>query len=71
VQTALNIALIVLSVLIIVAVLLQGRGSGLGLAFGGDSNVYRTKRGAERVLSILTIVLAVALFGAAFASAII
>ncbi len=68
-QTVLRIAIIVLSALLVAAVLLQGRGSGLGLAFGGDSNVYRTKRGLERVLVIATIVLAVLLFGTALATA--
>ncbi|MFA5047441.1 MAG: preprotein translocase subunit SecG [Patescibacteria group bacterium] len=42
-----------------VVVLLQNRGTGLGSAFGGDGNVYRTKRGVEKVLFKATIVLAV------------
>jgi preprotein translocase subunit SecG len=66
---ALNIALIILSLLIAGAVLLQGRGSGIGMAFGGDSNVYRTKRGLERVLFRFTIVLCVLFFGTALANA--
>ncbi|MFA6428823.1 MAG: preprotein translocase subunit SecG [Candidatus Buchananbacteria bacterium] len=53
----LSIALIIISVLLILAILLQNRGSGLGSAFGGEGNVYRTKRGAEKILFISTIVL--------------
>ena len=69
-QTVLRIAIIVLSALLVASVLLQGRGSGLGLAFGGDSNVYRTKRGLERVLFFATIVLAALLFVTTLATAI-
>ncbi|MEK7085058.1 MAG: preprotein translocase subunit SecG [Patescibacteria group bacterium] len=45
------------SVLLIAAILLQQRGSGLSGVFGGEGNVYRTKRGFERTLFISTIVL--------------
>jgi len=55
----LNILQIVISVLLVVAILLQQRGSGLSSAFGGDSSIYRTKRGLEKSLHIFTIVLAV------------
>lgn len=54
-----NIALIVLAIALILAVLLQSRGGGLGGIFGGSSSVFRTKRGIERTLFQLTIVLAV------------
>lgn len=59
---AYSLGLIVLSFLLMIVVLLQGKGSGVGMAFGGDSNMYRTKRGVDRVLSIATIVLAALLF---------
>lgn len=49
--------------MIIIAILLQNQGSGLGTAFGGESNFYRTKRGAEQVLFYFTIVLAVVFVG--------
>ena len=45
------------------AILLQSRGSGLGGTFGGDSAVYRSRRGIERRLWQFTIVL-IALFAA-------
>ncbi|PJE51094.1 MAG: preprotein translocase subunit SecG [Candidatus Yanofskybacteria bacterium CG10_big_fil_rev_8_21_14_0_10_36_16] len=53
---------IVLSVLLVVVILLQQRGSGLGGAFGGDSSAYSTKRGLEKVLYSATIVLAILFF---------
>jgi preprotein translocase subunit SecG len=47
---------IIISILLITTVLLQQRGSGLGDAFGGDSTVYTSRRGVEKVLFYLTIV---------------
>ena len=57
-----KIAQVVVSVLLIVAILLQNRGAGLGSAFGGSGGVYLTKRGLEKKLFIATIVLAVLFF---------
>lgn len=53
---------LIVSVALIFAILLQSRGSGLGGTFGGDSSVYRSRRGIERRLWQFTIVLMV-LFG--------
>lgn len=50
---------VAVSVLLVAAILLQNRGAGLGQTFGGDSAVYRTKRGLEKRLHQATIVLAV------------
>ena len=58
-KTALYIVQIVISILLILTILLQQKGSGLGMAFGGDSSVYRTKRGAEKFIFRLTIALTV------------
>lgn len=58
---------IVVSILLVLSILLQNRGAGLGGIFGGEGNVYRTKRGAEKVVFITTIVLAVIFFGLAAA----
>ena len=64
-DTILNIAQIVSGVILIVVILLQTRGAGLGTVFGGEGNIYRTKRGAEKVLFISTIVLSVIFLGIA------
>ncbi len=53
----------ILSVLLITAILLQQRGSGLGAAFGGGSEVFRTKRGVEKLLHYATIAIAILFFG--------
>jgi preprotein translocase subunit SecG len=64
-----NIAQIILAIALTVAVLLQVRGSGLGAVFGGDSGVVKTRRGVEKLLFNLTIVLAVAFFAVALINA--
>ena len=53
---------IIISVALAAAILLQQRGTGLSAAFGGDGNVYRTKRGIEKFLFRATIVLVALLF---------
>jgi preprotein translocase subunit SecG len=58
-QTYLNVAQIILSSALIIAVLLQVRGGGLGGIFGQPDTVFRTKRGVEKSLFQLTIVLVV------------
>lgn len=66
----LNIAQILISALLVGSILMQSRGTGLGSAIGGGDggNVYRTKRGMEKLLFRSTIVLAVAFFGLAIAN---
>ena len=54
----LHLAQVVISVALIGIVLLQTRNSGLGSSFGGDS-IYKTRRGLDRTLFQLTIVLTV------------
>ena len=55
-----NIALIILSVALIGAVLLQAKGgSGMGGILTDSGGVYRTKRGIEKTLFQMTIILAV------------
>jgi len=58
-QTYLSVAQIVLSIALILAILFQVRGGGLGGIFGQASTVFRTKRGVEKTLFQLTIVLVV------------
>ena len=62
-MTGLQITLVIISVLLIAVVLLQQRSVALGGAFGGDSAVFVTRRGAEKSLYRLTILLGVLLCG--------
>jgi preprotein translocase subunit SecG len=59
----LNIAVILVAIALIISVLLQAKGSGIGEMFGGGGGggggSYRTRRGLERTLFQLTIVLTV------------
>lgn len=57
--TYLNIAMIIVSVALVLAILLQARGGGLGGIFGQPDSVYRTRRGIERTLFRFTIALVV------------
>jgi preprotein translocase subunit SecG len=59
VQTYLFNAKIVISVALVLAVLLQVRGGGLGGIFGQADTVYRTRRGMEKTLFQLTVILIV------------
>jgi len=58
-QTILMVLQVVISVLLSLVILAQNRGSGLSATFGGTGGFHASKRGAERVLSTATIVLAV------------
>ena len=58
-QTYLNVTQIVLAVALIIVILFQVRGGGLGGIFGQPGTVYRTRRGVEKILFQLTIVLVV------------
>ena len=58
-QTYLSVAQIILSTALILAVLLQVKGGGLGGIFGQPDSVFRTKRGVEKTLFQLTIALVV------------
>lgn len=58
-DTFFNLIHIVLAGLLIGAILLQQRGGGLGGIFGGESQIYATRRGIEKGIFISTIILAV------------
>ena len=45
-----------LSVLMIMAILLQAQGSGLGSSWGGGGETYHTRRGLEKVVFYATII---------------
>lgn len=53
---------IVLGLLTIGLIILQSKGTGLGSTFGGDMGFYGTKRGAEKLIFITTIVISTLFF---------
>ncbi len=53
-----SIALIIISIGLVLTILFQVKGGGLGGIFGQADTVYRTKRGVEKTLFQMTIVLA-------------
>jgi len=68
----LDIALIITSVTLIISVILQSKGAGLGGLTGSDTGgVYTARRGIERTLFWVTIVLSVIFFALAIASLLI
>jgi preprotein translocase subunit SecG len=61
--TYLNIALIIISVLLILSVILQSKGAGLGGLTGADTgSIFTARRGVERTLFWITIILSVIFF---------
>lgn len=64
-MTPLTIIQVVLAVLLSIVILIQQQGTGLGGAFGGEGNVYRSRRGIEKFLFSGTIILAIAFFAVA------
>jgi preprotein translocase subunit SecG len=60
-SNALQVIQIILSLAIIIVIILQARGMGLGSLFGGSDTgmgITKTRRGLERTLFQITIVLA-------------
>lgn len=51
------IAQIAIAIGVGAAILMQARGTGLSSTFGGESTAYRSRRGLERTLFRLTVVL--------------
>jgi preprotein translocase subunit SecG len=64
----LKVLQIIFAIVLVVFILLQQRGSGLGMAFGGEGNVYRSRRGIEQFLFIATIIVAVLFCATALAT---
>lgn len=52
---------IVVSVLLVILVMVQSKGTGLFSAFSGSIGFYRSKRGLEKFIFISTIFLGIAL----------
>lgn len=58
----LNIIQIIASVALMALVVMQSKEAGMAKLFGGDSSIHRTRRGVEKTMYNLTIILAVVFF---------
>lgn len=59
---------LVVSILLTLVILSQEKGTGLSTVFGGQGGSFQhSKRGAERVLAIMTVILAVLFIATSFA----
>ena len=58
--TAFRIIQVILAIFLSILILLQSRGTGMGSVFGGDGNVFQTRRGIELTLFKFTIGVAAA-----------
>lgn len=61
-KPALLIINIILSVAIVALILIQGKGAGLGSAWGGGGEFFQTRRGVEKLTLRLTVVLIILFF---------
>lgn len=59
IESFLQVATIGSAALMVIAILLQQRGASLGAGFGGSSELYTTRRGFDKNLFEVTVVLAV------------
>jgi len=59
-ELGLNIVQIALSLILLTLILIQSKGVGLSGSFGGGGEVYFARRGAEKVMFILTIIISIA-----------
>jgi preprotein translocase subunit SecG len=66
-----NLIQIIISIALIALILIQSKGSGLGGIFGGDSSIYKTRRGVEKTLFQATVGLALAFFAVSIISVLI
>jgi len=64
--------MIITSIALIVSVILQSKGAGLGGLTGGDSGtIFTARRGVEKTLFRLTIGISIAFFGLAIATVVL
>ena len=71
-EVYLDVALIITSIALILSVILQSKGAGLGGLTGGDTGgIFTARRGIEKTLFRVTIVLSAVFFILAIATVII
>ncbi len=67
-----DIGLIITSIALIISVIMQSKGAGLGGLTGGDTGgVFTARRGVEKTLFRATIVLSVLFFALAIAAVLV
>jgi preprotein translocase subunit SecG len=54
-----QIVQIIVAIALIISILLQARGAGLGSVFGGTGTVFKTRRGIDKILFRMTVVLVI------------
>jgi preprotein translocase subunit SecG len=67
IDSILQIAMVVSSVLMVLCILLQQRGASLGAGFGSSGELFTTRRGTDKSLFEATIILAVVFIGSLLA----
>lgn len=53
---------IILSIAIVAFILIQGKGAGLGSAWGGGGEMFQTRRGVEKIILWVTVIAIVVFF---------
>lgn len=66
--TLFSIAQIIIVIFLIVTVLLQQKGVGLGSSFGGGDSVFTTRRGPEKMIFNATVGLSILFLGVSLGS---
>lgn len=58
---------VIVSILLIVTIVIQEKGVGLSATFGGGGEFYRSRRGLDRMLFVVTVVLSILFIGTSVA----
>lgn len=70
-KQAVVIIQIILSLLLIFSIIIQSRGTGLSSSFGSGGEFYFSRRGIERILLKITVVLSILFIASSIASILI
>ena len=60
-----NVIQVVSAIILVIVILMQNRGAGLGSTFGGGGGAYQTRRSTEKFVFNLTIIVAIIFFATA------
>ena len=61
-KNLINIVNIIIALIIVILILIQGKGAGLGSAWGGSGEMYQTRRGFEKFTFRLTVAFIIIFF---------